>query len=122
MKKIKWIFIGFIALVAACKSSNKTTSIKPSEPIACPKVNYTYNNHIKQIIDNYCAGCHSGNRPAHGIDLSNYEKVKAATTYPSFMGSIEHKSGFDKMPQGQSKLDDATIRTISCWITNGAPN
>jgi hypothetical protein len=48
--------------------------------------------------------------------------VKAATAYPSFMGSMEHKSGFDKMPKGQTKLDASTIKTISCWIANGAPN
>jgi hypothetical protein len=120
-KKLMGMIIACIGIIAACKTSNKTTSSKV-EDTACPKVNYTYNTHIKQIMDNYCAGCHSGSRPAHKIDLSNYEMVKAATAYPRFIGSMEHKSGFDKMPKGQAKLDAATIKTISCWIANGAPN
>lgn len=120
-KKLAGLAFVCISIIVACKTSTKTTSSKP-EDTACPKINYTYNSHIKQIMDNYCVGCHSGARPAHKIDLSNYEKVKAATAYPSFMGSMEHKSGFDKMPKGQAKLDASTLKTISCWIANGTPN
>jgi mono/diheme cytochrome c family protein len=120
MKKI-FLVIVCISFIVACKTS-KTATTAPIAELPCPKMLYSYNAHIKTIIDANCAGCHQGKRPAHGIDLASYENVKVATTKPSFLGSINHEKGFDKMPAGHAKLDDATIRTIKCWISSGAAN
>jgi hypothetical protein len=35
------------------------------------------------------------------------------------MGSMQHLSGYSNMPKGGSKLSDAQLKTISCWIQNG---
>jgi hypothetical protein len=120
MKKI--LFVAFcVSVIIACKTS-KTTTTAPKAVVPCPKMLYTYNAQIKTIIDANCAGCHQGKRPAHGIDLASYETVKVASTKPNFLGSINHEKGFDKMPAGHAKLDDVTIRTITCWISSGAAN
>ena len=120
MKKI-FVIATCISAIIACKTP-KTTTTAPKAEVPCPKMLYTYKAQIKSIIDDNCAGCHQGNKPAHGIDLASYETVKTATTKPSFLGSINHEKGFDKMPAGHAKLDDATIRTITCWISSGAAN
>lgn len=112
-----------LTIVQACKTTTSTVKTDtPKAEVACPKILLTYNANIKSIIDDNCASCHSGKNPAHNIDLSNYESVKLATTKPHFMGSINHEKGFDKMPAGQAKLDEATIKKINCWILSGAPN
>jgi hypothetical protein len=35
------------------------------------------------------------------------------------MGSIEHRSGYDAMPKGGSKLNQTDLQKIYCWINNG---
>jgi uncharacterized membrane protein len=121
MKKIIYSALILLA-IEACKTTDKAVKTETAKSeIVCPKILLTYNQNIKSIIDDNCVSCHSGKSPAHGIDLASYEKVKFATTKPHFMGSINHEKGFDKMPAGQAKLDDALIKKISCWITNGAP-
>jgi cytochrome c553 len=37
------------------------------------------------------------------------------------MASINRTNGAQAMPQGASKLDDATIKQLTCWIQNGKP-
>ncbi len=83
----------------------------------------TYSANIKSIVDGSCAtsGCHNSSTQANGIDLSTYDLVKSESGKNNFLGSIRHESGFDRMPQGKSKLPDSTIDMIACWIENGAP-
>jgi hypothetical protein len=74
-------------------------------------------------MDNNCAisGCHNASSRADGRDYSNYSSVKSGSSSNAFMGSMQHLSGFKAMPQGRSKLSDAQLKTISCWIQNGTP-
>jgi hypothetical protein len=82
----------------------------------------TYSANIKSIMDGSCAtsGCHNSSTQANGIDLSTYDLVKTESGKIRFLGSIRHESGFDRMPQGKSKLSDSTIDMIACWIENGS--
>lgn len=122
MKKV-FKTLALLVFIAACKSTSTTTKKVEAPQIICNKMLVTYNSHIKQIIDDNCANtCHSEKNHSHGIDLSSYEKVKIASVKPSFLGSINHTSGFDAMPPNKAKLDDAIINKITCWIQNGSPN
>jgi cytochrome c553 len=98
-------------------------SCKKDDPAVydCSGVTSTYTTDVKPIIDNNCAtaGCHNATSQANGIDLSNYNSVKSNAASSNFMGSMEHKSGFNAMPQGAAKLSDANLKTIACWIENG---
>ncbi len=100
-------------------------SCKKDETVVydCNGVTSTYTANVKEIMDNSCAmaGCHDAISREKGFDLSSYNGVKAGAAASSFMGSMEHKSGFDAMPQGAAKLSDANLKTIACWIENGMP-
>ena len=93
----------------------------PDTTLDCTSITATYSGDIKSIMDGNCAtsGCHNSSTQAKGIDLSTYDLVKSESTMNRFLGSIRHEGGFDKMPQGKSKLSDATIDLIACWIENG---
>lgn len=112
--------IGLSACVAlafaACKKETATS-------FDCTGSTPTYTNDVKSIINSNCAtsGCHAANNPAEGIDLSTYAKVKAESAKDRFLGSIEHLSGYEAMPDGAAKLSETQIKTISCWIDNGTP-
>lgn len=118
--KIRIAFIlimGLFMILPGCK--------KESEPITydCTGLTPTYDLNVKSLMDTHCAtaGCHSASNKADGKDLSTYASTKSAASNTSFLGSIEHRSGFDNMPQNAAKLADTDIKTIACWIQNGMP-
>lgn len=106
-----------IALFTQCKKED-------IDIVECNGVVPTYTSNVKAILDARCAtsGCHNAASKKSGYDLSNYESTKNAAGNKAFIGSIQHKSGYNKMPQGAAKLSDADIKTIACWVQNGTPN
>lgn len=83
----------------------------------------TYSENVRPLLDAACAisGCHAGNDPEGGINLSNYTDAAAAAKKKSFMGSIQHKPFYHKMPKDADRLPDAQIHILFCWIENGSP-
>jgi hypothetical protein len=113
------------ALLSVLGLSLVLTSCKKGDPITydCTGLTPTYTSDVKVLMDNKCAtsGCHSANSKADGKDFSSYSAVKNDASKSSFMGSMQHLSGYKAMPQGGTKLSDTELQTISCWISNGTP-
>ncbi len=105
----------FAVLLAACEKEPLTYD--------CTGLTPTYTTDVKPLMDTHCAysGCHNATSKADGKDLSTYTAVKSVAKDDDFMGSMQHLRGYEKMPQGASKLDDTKLKTISCWIENGMP-
>ena len=116
-----------VAYFSSCKTSKPAAQTKTTEQAkvtisTCNGKTPSYTANIKSIIDASCASsCHSARNRADGIDLSNYEEVKAEAAKKRFMGSMKHESGYDPMPKKANKLDDASLQLIACWIENGMP-
>lgn len=89
----------------------------------CTGVAPTYTTDVKSILDASCAtsGCHNASSAKGGYNLSTYQGAQQAAGKEAFLGSIQHKSGFSKMPRGGSKLAETNIKLISCWVQNGMP-
>lgn len=117
MQQIRIFAISLLTLgiLTQCKEQVSTIDCTGSSP--------TYTANVKALIDANCAtsGCHSASAQANGINLSTYASTKSESSKSRFMGSIQHKSGYDAMPKGAAQLSDANIKTIYCWIENGAP-
>jgi hypothetical protein len=81
---------------------------------------------VSPIMSAKCAtsGCHSTTSKAAGINLGNYDAIKAYITSSKivFLGSIKRTSGYSIMPKGDSKLPDCDISKIESWITAAMPN
>jgi len=116
------ILFSLILLIISCSDDEVITG-GGTNNLDCSATTPTYSTDIKSIMDSNCAtsGCHNSTTQASGIDLSSYDKVKSESAKNRFLGSIRHESGFDRMPQGKSKLPDATIDMLACWIENGTP-
>lgn len=97
--------------VAACKKKVATSD--------CAGTTATYIVNVKPILDANCVSCHNVSNKSGGYDLSTYSHAKNAKD--AIVGSVQHAAGFAPMPQGGSKLDDASIKLINCWSQNGAP-
>lgn len=91
--------------------------------IDCSGVSPKYSNEVSPILNVSCAfaGCHDAVTKSAGVNLSSYSASVAATKSEKFLKSIKHESGASAMPQGQNKLDNATIKILECWIQNGTP-
>lgn len=116
-KKITFSLLATAMLFAACTKENLVT-------YDCTGLTPTYTSSIKSIMDNNCAisGCHNASTEANGINLSTFNGVSAAASNNSFLGSIEHSSGYNPMPENAAKLSTTSRQAIYCWIQNGKPN
>jgi mono/diheme cytochrome c family protein len=106
-------------MTSSC-SYNKAELLYP--PSTCDTVSVTYSNTVAAILGANCTGCHGGNTPAYGIDLSKYSVVKQNVDNGDLLGTITHSTGYPAMPRNNDKLNDCTINKIKAWILKGAPN
>ncbi len=107
-----------ITLVFACKKKEDTNFADNAICSSTP----TYTTDIAPILNASCAngGCHNAGSKRAGIDLSNYAVAKNEfMKNNTALASVHHASGVKAMPQGQSKLAEASINKLDCWVKNG---
>jgi hypothetical protein len=117
MKKITVVTAALMTMMVwSCTKESITT-------VDCTGTAPTYTSAVKALLDNKCAtsGCHGASNPASGLDYSAYAIAKTNAAKDNFRGSIQHLSGYDAMPKGSSKLSDADLKTLNCWVQNGMP-
>ena len=114
-----FLFLGVFALVLTLIQCTKDSL----DTVTCTGTTPTYAADIKAIMDASCAlsGCHNATTKQSGYDLSSYAGTISAAGKTAFLGSIQHKSGYDAMPKGASKLSDANLTKIACWVQNSTP-
>lgn len=108
--------IGLSILVWSCTKDNAQDTFGDCNPI---DVKLSIN--INPIFSARCLSCHSteGAPNAGGIDLSNYDHVKAVADDGRLYSSITHE-GLIKMPPGPDKLSECDLLTIKTWIDEGS--
>lgn len=88
----------------------------------CDSNNYTYSTGVQPLLRKYCYGCHTGSNPGRGLILATYDNVKYAVEQKSLIESINHKAGYQPMPNTSLKLSVCEIRQIERWVTAGMMN
>jgi len=109
------VFCALLFLVSCTKDQNSNFD--------CTGLTPHYTADIKPILNASCAksGCHDAFTHQNGVDLSSYGNASDVSRSSSFLGTIEHKSGYNPMPQGANKLSNDKIQLLSCWVANGSP-
>lgn len=122
MRKIVITLSVVVTLILSACSASKSTTGETSTVTIKPKM-LTYSSDVKAIIDLNCSStCHGVGRPAGGIDLTTYDKVKDQALNGKLIPAIQQASGVEPMPKKAPKLEDATIQIIVDWAAAGAPN
>lgn len=118
MKKVIITLVASAMIAVACEKDK----VSPGPTEDCTDTP-TYTNDVKAILDTHCAtsGCHNASSRANGLDYSTYSSASSKAGNSDFLGSIRHDGGFKAMPLGASKLSDANIMTLTCWVENGLP-
>jgi hypothetical protein len=113
----KFIFAAFSLsiLLISCQKD-------PVSTVDCTGIAVSYSTDIKSILDVSCAtsGCHNASAHQAGVDLSTYNGARNVSSQDRFLGSIQHKKGYNPMPQNSSQLSQDKIDLITCWVQNGA--
>lgn len=125
MRLIRWFFTqallygSFLYLAMLCISCEKESP----DMFDCSGIAPTYTADIKPILDASCAksGCHNATTAEAGVNLSSYASASSISQEDRFLGAIQHKQGFPKMPDDGPKLPDAQIELLTCWVQNGSP-
>ena len=89
----------------------------------CAGLTPTYTADIKPILDNSCAksGCHDAATAEHGVNLSTYASASSVSQETRFLGVIQHKKGYPKMPDDGPKLPASQVELLTCWVQAGSP-
>lgn len=85
---------------------------------ACETSDVRYGAFVQPLIQSRCQGCHSGNTPQGGVNLSTYANIKTMAANGKLYGAITRTSNW--MPKGGAKLDDCTVAKMKAWIDAGA--
>ena len=122
MKKVKFIFVLILAIVAIYSCERKkgllpVAATVPPPPGFCDTI--TYAKQMKNLIDANCANsCHSGPFPSGGVDLASYANAKTKALDGRMKArAIDGIGG--AMPQ-VGLLPQSQRDLIQCWINNGA--
>ena len=117
------LFVFLCVGISGCYFDN-AENLYPDLPGTCDPTQAAYQANIQPIIQQNCYTCHNSanaNALGSGIDLESSSTLIQVVNNGSFLGSIEHASGYSAMPKGGGKLTDCQIETIKTWINNGAP-
>lgn len=117
MKKIILASTVIASLLVACTSTKETASTTPEATLTCTDATVTYAKDIKPILEANCTKCHNGGQVE--FNFNKLEDIKLAISKEEFLESIKHMKGFPAMPKNASKLSQATIDKMECWINNG---
>lgn len=117
MKKIVLISAASLVFAVACKTTSKTASTE-KKPDCTSQAGLSYAADIKPIFENHCNNCHS-NGGRGGYDFTITDDVMRAAKSGALLGAVKHQSGYDPMPAKAPMLDQATISSLECWISNG---
>jgi len=95
------------------------------DDLECLTQNMSYTNDIVPILNRHCQLCHSAaasNVLGAGINLEGHSNLKEYVNIGSFLGSIQHSSGYSPMPKGGGKISSCDIEKIQSWVNNGSQN
>lgn len=121
---LKISLILLITFVTGCYYDSEE-KLYPQLSTSCDLSNVTFTATVKPILQASCLSCHSNSKAISsggGVKLENYADVLISVNNGKLMGTINHTSGFQEMPQGGGKLIDCEISKLQKWIDNGKLN
>lgn len=123
-KAVKMSLILVLAAIAGCYYDTEE-KLYPQVSSTCDLSNVTYSQTVVPILQASCLSCHSNSNSGSsggGIRLENYSDVQTMAKNGKLMGTINHSSGYQAMPQGGGKLIDCEISQLQTWIDLGTLN
>ncbi|MBD0404123.1 hypothetical protein [Flammeovirga sp. EKP202] len=110
-KLLSFLLIGLG--VSSCKTMNTQ-----DQDIEVQLAAVSYNGNIKQIVDNNCFYCHSGETPSAGMDLTTYDNLVEAVKNRGLLNRINNAS--NPMPQSGLMTKEDRLK-LKEWAEKNFP-
>lgn len=88
----------------------------------CDTLAMSFSADIGPILQGKCLGCHNGQAPAGGVNLSTYNGILGPATNGLLLSVGRRETGYRPMPPSGPGLSPCEIRRIAGWIQQGALN
>lgn len=125
MKSLVLVLAGLsmgLLLLSGCYY-DKADQVYPVEDGSCDTSVVRLSVELDAIMAQHCYSCHGGTADlGGGIQLQNYDYIKAYADNGILYSSISHDGGASNMPKGAPKMSDCEITKFRVWIDAGAPN
>jgi hypothetical protein len=122
VKLILYIILSMAFLVTGCYY-DKEDLLYPAPNANCDTIAIiSYAQHVSPLLIQKCSGCHSQGNASGGIAMGTHSLDNVIALNGKLLGTIEHKPGYNPMPQGLARLNTCEIAIIKKWIDNGAVN
>lgn len=108
-----------VIAMTGCYYDNEETLYPAGD---CITTAISYVEDIEPIIQQNCYSCHSAAANTANITLEGHAKLAGYALNGRLVGAIQHKPGFNAMPEGAAKLSDCNIAKIETWAMEGALN
>jgi hypothetical protein len=119
LKNIALIIAASFLLFSNCTYNNEVDYFNDTTNL-CKTDSMSFKTDVYPVLQNSCIGCHGNFGASAGINLEGYDNVKKNSSI--MMKAIQHKFGYQLMPQGGPKLPDCTINQLNAWIAQGQKN
>lgn len=88
---------------------------------APPKVGKpSFTKDVKPTLDKFCIGCHSGAKPADGIDFSKIKTdADAKKSFKVLRKSLSEVQEGAMPPRGMTKPSAAQVKAFAAWVKAG---
>jgi len=113
----------FLTIATSCTYDSLEETTPPIDTTGvCDTIASTFMAKVLPILSTNCnlSGCHNSASSAAGYAFETYAQVLIGINDGSILCTINHESGCDPMPKFASKLADADIQIIQCWVNKGA--
>lgn len=121
-----WVFTGFDSPELQPVLERQKYILQNTSPYLLEGVPRNYEETFKALFNGRCAGCHSGNNPEAGLDLSSYEAILAGSPDAPVLISGDPDGSLIIQRQSQSEphfgqvLPDE-LEALREWIAAGTP-
>jgi len=115
---LKLFVVSFLTLhFSSCTFDNEEDLL---EDYVCDTIDIVYSD-LTYIFEDICYDCHkTGDTYRNGIEMDDYDEVKASINTGLVLPAIKHEGSFN-MPFERPKLPDCDIKKIEAWINAGMP-
>ncbi len=119
MSKVLMFCFLVVVLTSSCYYDNEE-ELYQNFPQQCDVSDVTYSIEVSDILATNCTGCHSGQSPDAGLDLTTYDNVVNAAV--RIRDRINRPAGASGVMPQTGRMSQCNIDKINAWINAGAPN
>lgn len=97
---------------------NVESELYPTE-VPCDTTAVSFAGNVLPLVEDRCAGCHSGSSPAAGLELTTYAEIRAIGISGMLSDRVNRSDMDELLMPPDGPLSDCSLRTLAAWVNDG---